>query len=161
MNRMMATDTSGKGASVNSPWAYAFWAAASPNSLGPTKPPRLPIMLMKPIADAAAAAPMKMVGIGQNAGRCAYMNVPTPRTMIATAAGPESLNQPAKNSPRLRQTRGTATWPMRSWLRSECQPLTSMPARPATYGRPASTAAQVSDTPDCALMMVGMNMDSP
>src|SRR5437868_3950438 len=48
---------------------FTLMFAAVPTTIGPTDPPRLPIMLMKPIAEAAAVAPRNMLGIGQKAGR--------------------------------------------------------------------------------------------
>ena len=50
---------------------------------------------------------------------------------------------------------------MRSPVRSECQPLSSMPSSAIAYGRAASTLAITFPAPDCDLMIAGMNMLSP
>src|SRR5262249_30601056 len=98
--KMMTADISGNGAIRNSPRVKSGGClgktsgcvdprarplasdaseppADDPTTTGPKKPPMLPSILMKPMALAAAAAPRNIVGIGQNAGRCEYMNVPT------------------------------------------------------------------------------------
>src|SRR5947209_11958391 len=83
MSSMIDAAATGKAASRYSAGAYDDWpAAALPTRIGPTDPPRFPIMFTNPIAEAAAAPPRKIVGIGQNAGRWDYMNVPTKKTMI-------------------------------------------------------------------------------
>src|SRR5262245_10303243 len=159
---MIVAAVMGKIASRNSAGAYddCPWAAL-PTMIGPTDPPRLPIMFTNPIAEAAAAPPRKIVGIGQNAGRCEYMNVPTRKTMIRR----DQTQAPSKTAARAmlvpKQINGSATWSTRSRWRSECQPFSSMPSSPNKYGKAATTDAHVSDSPDWDLMMLGMNMERP
>src|SRR5262245_25099743 len=159
---MIVAAVMGKIASRNSAGAYDVcpWAAL-PTMIGPTDPPRLPIMFTNPIAEAAATPPRKIVGIGQNAGRWEYMNVPTRKTMISS----DQIQAPSKNAASAmlvpRQISGSATWNTRSRWRSECQPLSSIPSSPNRYGSAATTDDQVSDSPDWDLMMLGMNMERP
>ena len=50
------------------PVAKSWLFAASPTITGPTVPPRFPVILIKPIAEAAAPEPRNSVGIAQNVG---------------------------------------------------------------------------------------------
>src|SRR5579859_6421631 len=74
--RMMTAATSGQGARKRRAGAKLDWPVLTwPTIIGPTEPPRLPVMLMKPMAAAAAVGPRNIVGIGQKAGRWAYWKV--------------------------------------------------------------------------------------
>src|SRR6202162_4707851 len=92
--------------------------AALPTTIGPTPPPRLPIMLMKPIAEAAAVEPRNIVGIGQNAGKCAYKVVPTHRIITITGQIQTPSSQAARKTEKLKNAIGTAACHGRSLLRS-------------------------------------------
>src|SRR5438477_181290 len=75
--RTRTAESSGQGATNSREEAKLVCPVTSlPTIMGPAEPPKFPIILMKPIAEAAAVAPRNMVGIGQKAGRCAYMNGP-------------------------------------------------------------------------------------
>src|SRR5438132_5383604 len=89
-------------------WASGGGVAALPTTVGPTDPPRLPIMLMNPIADAAAADPRKVVGMGQNAGRWAYMQVPTQTIMTTAGQTGTPASAAASQSDRLHRASGNA-----------------------------------------------------
>ena len=89
---MIAAATTGQGA-IRHKLSEKFAAspvaevAVLPTIVGPTEPPRLPIMLMKPMAEAAAVDPRKIVGIGQNAGKWQYMKVPTQHSTSIITTG--------------------------------------------------------------------------
>ena len=117
-------------------------------------------MLMKPIADAAAVAPRNIVGIGQKAGKCAYSGGPYEQDhrehgtiQFPSVAAATTMPTPGAN--------GTATCTTRSPVRSECQPLISMPSSAMTYGSAARVLAITLPSRDWDLMIAGMNMPSP
>src|SRR5258707_11279064 len=121
----MIAASSGQGAtSISEVAKLVLPVTSAPTTIGPTEPPKLPIMLMNPIAEAAAVAPRNMVGIGQNAGKWAYMKVPTQKIITSTANQPSK--EDASQMARPERASGTATCQMRSPVRSECQPLTNI-----------------------------------
>jgi hypothetical protein len=100
---------------------------------GPKKPPRLPIELISPMLAAAALAPRKLLGIAHSEGYAATTpaNPTEKRTSAAdrftlTRATPASAAAPAK--------RGIAVCHLRSPVRSECQPNSSITGTATSAG---------------------------
>src|ERR1043166_3538901 len=98
--------------------------------LGPTNPPMLATQLMNPIAAAAAELVRNAEGNAQNEGR--YAVVPNPikvntRTSHAFECGTTNHAPSAKAAINW----GRAKCQRRSCVRSEFQPRTSIPTKPA------------------------------
>src|SRR5262245_46473858 len=108
---MLVTEINGNGARRNRARANDVRPSdALPIIIDPTEPPRLPIMLMKPIAEAAATAPRNIEGIGQKAGKWAYRNVPTRNINTSTRKIHTSYNRAARKMLKLRHVSGTTAW---------------------------------------------------
>src|SRR6267143_3656131 len=105
----------------------------SPMILGPTNPPMLAVQLMNPTAAAAAELVRNPEGNAQNDGR--YAVVPNPISVNTTMSN--AFECGAKNhalSATAAVNCGMAKCQRRSRVRSEFQPSTSIPMRPATNG---------------------------
>src|SRR5207253_10772357 len=106
--KMISADNSGQGAIRKRPPAKSdCWTLAVPTRYGPSWPPRLPIMLMKPIADAAFAAPRNLVGMGQKPGRCAYIKGPMQKIITSTGNTGIPVKATARKTPQLESDIGT------------------------------------------------------
>ena len=105
----------------------------SPTSHGPTEPPRFPIMLMNPIAAAAIVAPRTEDGIGQKAGRCAYMKGPTQKIITMTGTTFMPSTSAAAKTPSPKSIIGTAACQYRSPDRSDSRPLNSIASSAKAY----------------------------
>src|SRR5215472_14706373 len=105
----------------------------SPMILGPKNPPMLAVQLMKPTAAAAAELVRNEDGSAQKDGR--YATVPKPisvNTTISTLIECGARNHAPNASAAVNC--GTAKCQRRSRVRSEFQPSSSIPMRPATNG---------------------------
>src|ERR1700723_2792935 len=105
---------------------------------GPKKPPRLPRAVMTPIVVAATSRDSVSVGIAQKGPGGPYVPMVVTQTNTKATAGQDWLSDtPIKrNAPP--SANGTATWPRRSPVLSECHELTSIAKIARANGNVAS-----------------------
>src|SRR5216110_4107688 len=121
---------------------------------GPTKPPRFPNELIRPIAAAAADSVRNAVGSGQKPGK--YPSAPA-ATMQKAATTSHGF-PPARTTsryPAVPSIIALAACQRRSPVRSDDQPNVSIPHNPARCGIIATIVTFRSLQPDAPLRIVG------